>query len=147
MVGCCRAQKEAEKEKARLEKEADKERVKQEKEAARKEKEVSTEQADTRTQQHQQIAVRLLQHPMSAMYCAAPKVVMCSLHDVAYNTSLLLVLPVLHPVVCCASLLSLPMMPWHQPLTHGTPEKSCGCRLRERLKKGSRPWALVLNRC
>lgn len=42
---CCRAQKEAEKEKTRLEKEAERERVRQDKEAARKEKEVSTKQA------------------------------------------------------------------------------------------------------
>ena len=40
----CRAQKEAEKEKARLEKDAERERVRQDKEAARKEKEVSTKQ-------------------------------------------------------------------------------------------------------
>lgn len=42
---CHRAEKEAEKDKARLEKEAEKERAKQEKEAARKEKEVSPNSA------------------------------------------------------------------------------------------------------
>ena len=46
---CHRAEKEAEKEKARLEKEAEKERVRQEKEAARKEKEVSPKSAITMT--------------------------------------------------------------------------------------------------
>lgn len=54
---CCRAQKEAEKEKARLEKEAEKERVRQDKEAARKEKEVCTKQADALNEQRQQIDV------------------------------------------------------------------------------------------
>ena len=39
----CRAEKEAEKERARLDKEADKERVRQEKELAKKEKEVKAQ--------------------------------------------------------------------------------------------------------
>lgn len=59
MVRCCRAGKEAEKEKAKLEKEAEKVRVRQEKEAARKEKEVSTKQADSSTEQHHQIAISI----------------------------------------------------------------------------------------
>ena len=57
---CCRAQKEAEKEKARLEKEAEKERVRQDKEAARREKEVSTKQADVLIEQRHQTAALIV---------------------------------------------------------------------------------------
>ena len=71
---CCRAHKEVEKEKARLEKEAEKERVRQDKETARKEKEVSTKQADALIEHPQQIAVLIVIAAHVCAYCDTSRV-------------------------------------------------------------------------
>lgn len=83
---CCRAQKEAEKEKARLEKEAEKERLRQDKEAARKEKEVSTKQADALNEQRQQIAVLIVIAGHVCNHCAASRVCIYTNFSISEDT-------------------------------------------------------------